>query len=127
MANDGTDRVEGVDFTEILPLLEAIQYPITAEDFVAQYGDRTIDRTNADPITVGELFEPLGPDTFAEAEEVRQSILTLMPKDSVGLQRYSDRGLTIDVPDYEGRLDRPVPGRDEKPSSEGTVQDTDPD
>lgn len=108
----GTDRIEGVDFTDVGPLLEEIPYPITTEELVAEYGDYAIRRTNAGPITIRELFEPMGEDTSASADELRQSILTLMPKDSVGRQRYSDRGLTIDDEEGATRKDRPLPGHD---------------
>ena len=100
MADDGTDREEGVNFTDIDPVLEGLDYPVTSEEFVADHGDHTIERTNADPITVGELFEGIGDDTFESPEEIRQSILTYMPADSVGRQQYSDRGGdTPDAPD----------------------------
>lgn len=110
MADDEPDRVEGVDFTDIGPVLDRISYPITAEDVVADHGDRVVERTNAEPITVRELFDPLGEDAYASPEELRQTIMTLMPKESVGRQRYSDRGLSTDVPGADRRQDRPLPG-----------------
>lgn len=106
------DRIEGVDFTDIGPVLEEIPYPITTEELVAEYGDRVVGRTNASPISIRELFEPMGEDTSSSAEELRQSILTLMPKESVGRQRYSDRGLAIDEEDEGRREDRDLPGHD---------------
>lgn len=112
MANEGPDRVEGVDFTDVGPLLEEIPYPITTEELVAEYGDYSVRRTNAGPITIRELFEPMGEDTSGSADELRQSILALMPKESVGRQRYSDRGLSIDDDDGRPRKDRPLPGHD---------------
>ena len=112
MADDHPDRVEGVDFTDIGPVLDGISYPISAEDVVAEHGDRVIERTNAEPISVRELFDPLGEDAYASQEELRQTILTLMPKESVGRQRYSDRGLTTDVPGADRRQDRPLPGHE---------------
>lgn len=112
MVEKEADRVEGVDFTDVGPLLEEIPYPITTDELVAEYGDRLIRRTNAGPITIRELFEPMGEDTSDSAHELRQSILTLMPKESVGRQRYSDRGLTIDEEDGAPRKDRPLPGHD---------------
>jgi hypothetical protein len=112
MEDTEADRVEGVDFTDVGPLLEEIPYPITTEELVAEYGDRSIQRTNAGPITIRELFEPMGEDTSNSVDELRQSILTLMPKDSVGRQRYSDRGLTIDEEEEAVRKDRPLPGHD---------------
>ena len=94
---DDTDREEGVDFTDINPVLEEISYPITTAELIEQYGDREFGRTNADPITVEELFGPMGEDTFDSAEELRQMALNQMPRDSVGRARYSDRGVSDDT------------------------------
>jgi len=95
MSGNETDREEGVNFTDINPILSDISYPITKEEFVNRYGEETIERTNAEPIAIEELFEGTGDDTFESVEEVRQSVLNLMPGDSVGRQRYSDRGGSI--------------------------------
>lgn len=110
---DHTERVEGVDFADVAPILEDVSYPITADELVEEYGDVELDRTNADPISLQALFEPMGDDTIESVDGARQSILTLMPKDSEGRQRYSDRGLTIDEPTgYSERDDRPLPGHE---------------
>lgn len=98
MTEDEEDYSEGVGFADVQPLLEEIEYPITAAALVDRYGDHEIERTNAGPITIRELFEPLVEDQFESATEVRETIMTLMPKESVGRQRYSDRGSTIDKP-----------------------------
>jgi hypothetical protein len=92
MTDDESGRVQGVDFSTIDSVLDDVSYPITSEEFVDQYGDQEIDRTNAGPIAVGELLEGTGDQTFASAEEVRQMILNMMPEDSVGREGYSDRG-----------------------------------
>lgn len=92
MSGDDTEREQGVDFTSVDPVLEDVSYPITVDELVAEYGDRTIERTNAEPITIRELFESTGEDTFESPEEIRQSILNLMPQESVGREEYSDRG-----------------------------------
>ena len=92
MSADEADRDEGVDFGDINPALERLSYPLSVAAFVDECGDRSIERTNADPITVGELFDGTGEDTFESPEEVRQSLLNLMPADSVGRKGYSDRG-----------------------------------
>jgi hypothetical protein len=118
--SDDPERVEGVEFTSINPVLDDIDYPITADQFVNQYGHYEIERTNAGPITIRELFEPLEEDQFESAKEVRETIMSLMPKESVGRQRYSDRGSTIDGPGQEDREDRPLPGHEE---GEGLDQD----
>ncbi|MDS0283281.1 hypothetical protein [Haloarcula onubensis] len=89
---DDPAHVEGVDFTAINPVLEDITYPITAAEFVDRYGDRTLGRTNADPIAVADLFEYMGEDTFESKGDVRQMVLSQMPRNSEGRTNYSDRG-----------------------------------
>ena len=105
MADEDTDREEGVDFTDISPVLEEISYPITAEELIERHGDREFGRTNADPITVAEVFDHMGEDTFESAEEVRRMALSQMPRDSVGRARYSDRGASDDTSETEGATD----------------------
>jgi len=103
MSGNESDREEGVNFTDINPLLAELDYPITAAEFVERHGDHTVERTNADSITVRELFAGTGEDTFESADEVRQAILNFMPRESVGRQRYSDRGGA--TPDADGDND----------------------
>lgn len=86
------DSEEGVDFTDLEPVLEDLSYPITKEEFVEEHGDHSIERTSADPITVREVFEGTGEDTFESGREIRQAVLNLMPRDAVGREGYSDRG-----------------------------------
>lgn len=90
--SEDADREEGVDFTDFNPVLEDISFPITKAELVDEHGEHTIERTNADPITIRELFEGMGEQTFESREEVRQSVLNLMPRESVGRAGYSDRG-----------------------------------
>lgn len=89
-AEDGRDG--GVAFEGIDSVLEEISYPVSKDEFVDRYGERTLDRTNAEPITVRAVFEGTGDDTFESADDIRRSVLNLVPSDSVGRQRYSDRG-----------------------------------
>lgn len=92
MAGDDTDREEGVEFSDLESVFEDLAYPVTKAEFVDQYGGRTIGRTNAEPITIRELYEGMGEETFESTEALRQSILNYMPRESVGRARYSDRG-----------------------------------
>ncbi|MFB6178390.1 MAG: hypothetical protein ABEI77_01540 [Halorientalis sp.] len=103
MPSDDSDREEGVSFDGIDSLVAEIEFPTTKDDFVAEFGQQTIERTNAEPIRIDDLFEGTGSDTFESPTELRQSILNLMPGDSVGRQRYSDRGGSIpnQVPDAD--------------------------
>jgi len=86
------DHVEGVYFTRINPVLGDVSYPITADELIDRYGDRELERTNADPISVTALFEPMGNATFDSPDAVRQMLLSQMPRDSEGRTNYSDRG-----------------------------------
>jgi hypothetical protein len=90
--DDDQERFEGVNFTDLNPVLEDLSYPITAEEFVEEYGDRELSRTNADPIEVGTVLEYMGDTTFESEEELRQQIVGQMPSDTEGRTNYSDRG-----------------------------------
>lgn len=90
--SDDTERDQGVDFAGINPVLEDVTYPITSAELVADHGDRELERTNAEPISVRELLDHMGEQTFESAEEVRQQLLNQMPESSVGRQNYTDRG-----------------------------------
>lgn len=92
MTEGNTDREQGIDFTDFDPVLEEISYPITADELVSRYGEHAIERTNADPITIEALFRSMGDETFESGDAVRQSMLNVMPQDSVGREGYSDRG-----------------------------------
>lgn len=85
-------REEGVNFDEVDPVLEDLDYPVSKEKLVSEHGDVTLERTSADKITVRELFADMGETEFESAEDIRQFLLNMMPKDSEGRQRYSDRG-----------------------------------
>ena len=110
MGKDTTHREEGVDFTALNPVLEELEYPRTKAELLDAIGSQTVERTNADPIGIDELFAGTGEDTFETPDDVRQSILNLMPKESVGRQRYSDRGGSgpKEVPGEGGRADESI-------------------
>ncbi|WP_313694057.1 hypothetical protein [Halorarum halobium] len=101
MADDDTEREGGVDFSAINPLLAELSYPVTAEELVERHGDRELKPTNAEPISIAELFEPMGDATFESAEEVRRMALGQMPSESVGREGYSDRGTDVDTGDED--------------------------
>lgn len=86
------DHVEGVDFTDVNPVLESLSYPTTANEIVEEHGDVELGRTNTDPITIAELFDHMGDTQFDSEEGVRQMLLSQMPSDSEGRENYSDRG-----------------------------------
>ena len=92
MSDDDSDQTQGVDFASIDSVFEELSYPVTADELVERYGDREIERTNADPITIEELFDYMGDDTFESEDQLRQMIMAQMPRDSEGRTDYSDRG-----------------------------------
>ncbi|WP_459191870.1 DUF5789 family protein [Halosimplex sp. J119] len=92
MSENDTDHEMGVNFESIEPVFEDLSYPITAGELADRYGDREIERTSADPISIGDLFAGTDDQQFESAEELRQGMLNMMPAESVGRQRYSDRG-----------------------------------
>lgn len=112
VVDDDPDHVGGVRSRGINTVFERVSYPVTADGVVAEHGDLEVERTNAEPIAVRELFEPTEDDVYGSTDGLRQNILTLMPEESVGRQRYSDRGPTVDVPGKDRQQDRPLPGHD---------------
>lgn len=92
MVPDDDRRSEGVDFEALAPALEEVSYPIGSAELLERYGDRELGRTNADPITLQELFDGMGENTFESAEGVRTMVKSMMPEESVGPSNYSDRG-----------------------------------
>ncbi|QPV64123.1 hypothetical protein I7X12_05725 [Halosimplex litoreum] len=92
MSESDEDHDQGVEFGSIESVFEAVSYPVTAGELVSEYGDREIGRTSADPIAIRNLFAGAGDQSFESDEELRQGMLNMMPAESVGRQRYSDRG-----------------------------------
>lgn len=92
MGDDDPDRVEGVDFGSLNPLLDERSYPVTADELVERYGDRELERTNAGPITFRELFDHVGDTTFDSEDQLRQMLPAQMPRESEGRTNYADRG-----------------------------------
>lgn len=98
------EREQGVELGELSEKLNEHDYPADVDELVEEYGDYEIGYPKG-----SETFEQvLGPmnDTFDSADEVRQSIMTMVDSDAVGRQRYSDRGGTEqsapeDDPDQE--------------------------
>lgn len=92
MSSDDPETVEGVDFTNVNETISEIEYPISAGELVDRYGDRELERTNADPISIEELFDHMGDNTFESEEGLRTMLIGQMPRDTTGRENYSDRG-----------------------------------
>jgi len=86
------EAMEGVELGTIDDVLNQIKYPITADEVVDRWGDRKVDRTNAEPISLRELFEPMSETEFTSEKDLQEMLLGQMPRDSEGRTNYSDRG-----------------------------------
>jgi hypothetical protein len=84
------EREQGVELGELSEKLDEHDYPADVDELVAEYGEYDIGYPKGSE-TFEEVLGPMN-DTFDSAEEVRQSIMTMVDSDAVGRQRYSDRG-----------------------------------
>jgi hypothetical protein len=105
MADDDTaDRTQGVEFGDLDEALASHDYPATTADIVDSYGDHELGLPEGET-TVESALRPLldaddgdgadgsdEGDTYESADEVRQSILSMVGDDAVGSEGYSDRG-----------------------------------
>ena len=89
---DDTDRTEGVNVSDMEPVFAELSYPVTADAIVDQFGDHELERTNAEPISIAELLEPMGETEFQSDEDLKTMLLGQMPADTEGRTNYSDRG-----------------------------------
>jgi hypothetical protein len=92
MSESDENHEQGIEFGSIESVFEEVSYPVTADDLVEMHGDREIQRTSADSIAIRELFADVGDQSFESDEALRQGMLNMMPAESVGRRRYSDRG-----------------------------------
>lgn len=87
-ADDSRDL--GVEFGELDEQLEAVEYPITAEELIERHGDQTLEMSGGSQ-TLGEILEPVGDQEFVSTEEAHQTIVSFVDREAVGRPRYSDR------------------------------------
>jgi hypothetical protein len=100
---DGDDSREmGIDFGELDDELAAIDYPITREALLEEYGDYEIETSGGSEtvqsILGGQEMETEGSETheYESADEVHQSIFNMIGSEAVGREEYSDRGGSVD-------------------------------
>lgn len=85
------NRDMGIEFGDLTDDLENEEYPMTKDELLEKYGDRTVEHANGS-ISVGEILGGEGPDQFDGQDEVHQTILNMIGTGAVGRDRYSDRG-----------------------------------
>ncbi len=84
------EREQGVELGELSEKLDNHDYPADVDELVDEYGEYEIGYPKGSE-TFEEVLGPMN-DSFDSADEVRQSIMTMVDSDAVGRQRYSDRG-----------------------------------
>lgn len=86
------DRQLGVYFGDVGEALENHEYPATAAELSAAYGDERIEIELANTtVPLSELFDPIE-ETFQTSEDVLATMLMMVGMDAVGRKRYTDRG-----------------------------------
>lgn len=117
------EPMQGVELGSIDDVLNEIEYPITADEVVERWGDREIERTNAAPIAIEELFGSMGETSFDTEQDLQEMLLSQMTRESTGREGYSDRGgsLPTETEDAEDAAD--ATSADEQ-DGESTDRDT---
>ena len=99
MTDEPQNREQGVEFGDLAEKLESHDYPATASELVADYGDHELELPNGEE-TFAEALGPLADsddeETYESAEEVRQTVLNMVGSEAVGREGYSDRGTSTD-------------------------------
>jgi hypothetical protein len=104
MANDqssGSDadtREMGIDFGDLESELQSLEYPVTREALLEEYGDAEIETSGGSEtlqsILGGQEMETSGSESheYESADAVHQSVLNMVGSEAVGREDYSDRG-----------------------------------
>jgi hypothetical protein len=93
MSENTEHREQGVDFGALWDALDAHEYPATADELVAEYGEYVLDLPGGEE-RFADVFADYE-DEFQDADDVRTAVLTMVDDEAVGRQRYSDRGGNI--------------------------------
>jgi len=74
-------------------LIDDYEYPATADELIADHGDRTLELQNGSE-TVSEILGRLGSETFENAEDARFAVYAAVSDKAIGRVGYSDRDPT---------------------------------
>ena len=91
MTDRDRSREQGIDFGEVDDVLSETEYPVTAAELVADYGDAELGTSRGHETLDDVLGEYEADEAFASEFEVKQALLTMMGGDAVGRRGYSDR------------------------------------
>jgi hypothetical protein len=84
-------REQGVEFGSLDDELAAADYPMSKEELLERHGDRELELEDGSQ-TLREVLEPLGETTFESADDVKQSVMSMVSDEAIGRKKYSDRG-----------------------------------
>lgn len=74
-------------------LEDEISYPIGADAVLEQVGDVTIQAPDSDDSkTIEALLDGVGVDSFESADELNETIHSMLPDEYIGRKYYDDRG-----------------------------------
>ncbi|ELZ28010.1 hypothetical protein C474_15954 [Halogeometricum pallidum JCM 14848] len=84
-------REQGVEFGPLGDELADDEYPMSKEELLERYGDRELELENGSQ-TLREVLDPPGETTFDSADDVKQSVMSMVSDEAIGRKKYSDRG-----------------------------------
>lgn len=88
MSND--NRKQGVELGDLGDNLKGVDYPISQDELLEQYGDEEIGMSE-ETATLEELIGPLNEDEYGSYGEVQQAIMNMVSDEAIGRKNYSDR------------------------------------
>lgn len=100
MTDEDDDREQGIEFGDLDDELEDVDYPITNEELVERFGNRTLGTADGE-VTVRETLEGQSDVTYESPGDVHDAVLNMVGSEAVGRKGYSDRGHSIDDEDEE--------------------------
>ncbi|WP_135829447.1 DUF5789 family protein [Halorussus halobius] len=88
---DTDDREMGLELGNVVDALDDEDFPIDAEELMAEYGDREVGLPDGEE-RLDEVLATGGDEQFESADELEQTILNRVGGEAVGRQGYTDRG-----------------------------------
>ena len=97
-------RELGVEFGDLAGKIEGHSYPVTTEEFVADFGEDVLELPNGTE-SVREVLESVANETYESPTEAQQALFNMVDSRAIGRKYYSDR-----TPPALGekRIDRPL-------------------
>lgn len=84
------ERDVGLDFGDLGAALAAESFPLTNAELLASHGDHEIEHANG-AVRLRSVLDLLEDETYESAQDVRQSVLSVIGDEAIGRKFYSDR------------------------------------